>query len=198
MLPPATRVAAGVLLALLCKIAAAQDVEYTRAVEHAQQQRPTTIGDSARIAPRDEPGAPMVLRGRVVNTDGVPAAGVIVFAYHTDRGGLYDAPEAGAHSWRLKGWAKADEQGRFAFETIRPGPYPNRDVPAHVHFTIFTPGGEHYHAGEIRFADDPLVSESDQARSKKAGEFGEVRPVRVEAGVAHVEFASRIDPAQRF
>jgi protocatechuate 3,4-dioxygenase beta subunit len=140
----------------------------------------------------------LILRGRIVQPDGAPAAGAIVFAYHTDAQGLYDRRGAGEHSWRLKGWTKADGEGRFMFETIRPGPYPGRHVPAHVHFTVFTPDGARYHAGEVKFENDPLVSEPERDASKRAGEFGEVRPVRQEGNAEQVEFALPIDPAQRF
>ena len=183
---------------ILCRMAAAQDPEYIGAVDRAQRERPASIGSSSRIAPASEPGTALILRGRIVKSDGAPAAGTIVFAYHTDRNGLYDRREAGAHSWRLKGWAKADEQGRFTFETMRPGAYPAGHTAAHVHFTAFTPSGERYHAGEERFADDPLVSKRDRDESAKAGELGEVRAVRPEGGTEHVEFTLRIDPAQRF
>ena len=186
------------LVAVCWDAVAAQDVDYIRAMERAQQQRPATIGHSSRIAVPDEPGIPMVLHGRIVNPDGTPAAGAIVFAYQTDRTGLYDRREAGAHSWRLKGWARADADGRFTFETIRPGPYPGRRTPAHVHFTAFTPAGERYHAGEVRFDDDPLVAQQDRDASAQALEFGEVRPVRQEGDVQHVDFTLRIDVAQRF
>jgi protocatechuate 3,4-dioxygenase beta subunit len=131
---------------------AAQDVQYQRAVERAQQQRPATIGTTARIAPAAEPGDPLVVRGRLLGTGGAPAADAIVFAYQTDRGGLYDKPENGPHSWRLRGWARADKDGRFTFETIRPGSYPNSNNPPHVHFTAFLPNGERYHAGELQLS----------------------------------------------
>lgn len=187
------------LLLWVCwNVVAAQDVDYIRAVERAQQQRPATIGHSSRIAAADESGTRMTLHGRVLKADGTPAAGMVVFAYQTDRSGLYDRPEAGAHSWRLRGWAKADDAGRFTFETIRPGPYPDRRGPAHVHFTIFTPSGERYHAGEAKFEDDELVSAREREASKQAGDFGEVRPVRREGGKEHVEVTLRVDAAQRF
>ena len=185
-------------MVLLVANASAQDLEYIRAVERAQQQRPTSMTASSRIASAGEAGTPMVLHGRVVKPDGTPAGGTIVFAYHTDRSGLYDRAEAGAHSWRLRGWAKADDAGRFTFETIRPGPYPDGRGPAHVHFTIFTPSGERYHAGEAKFEDDELVPPSEREASRRAGDFGEVRQVRREGGKQHVEVTLRIDAAQRF
>ncbi|HSH37739.1 MAG TPA: hypothetical protein VK993_03050 [Chthoniobacterales bacterium] len=183
---------------LLAQTVAAQDREYIDALERAQQQQPAHIGSSSRIAPAQEPGTPMTLQGRIIKPDGNAAAGTIVFAYHTDGAGLYDRSDAGAHSWRLKGWARADEQGRFTFETIRPGAYPDRRTPAHVHFTAFTPSGERYHAGELKFEDDPLVPQREREASRRAGEVGEVRAVRRERGVESVEFTLRIDLAQRF
>lgn len=186
------------LLSVCWNVVVAQDADYIRAMERAQQQRPATIAAVSRIAAANEPGTPMTLHGRVQKADGTPAAGMVVFAYHTDRSGLYDRPEAGAHSWRLRGWATVDDAGRFTFETIRPGPYPDRRGPAHVHFTIFTPSGERYHAGEAKFDDDELVPARERDDSKRAGDFGEVRPVRREGGKEHVNVALRIDAAQRF
>ena len=140
------------LLVVTAPALVAQDVEYIRAVERAQQHRPSTLTATGRIAPASEPGSPLVVRGQLLNVDGAPAAGAVVFAYQTDRGGLYDKRENGPHSWRLRGWVKADEQGRFTFETIRPGSYPNSNNPPHVHFTAFLPNGHRYHAGELQLS----------------------------------------------
>ena len=99
---------------------AAQDVEYQRAVERAQKQRPATLTSTARIAPTSEPGVPLTVRGQLLNVDGSPAADAVVFAYHTDREGLYDKRENGPHSWRLRGWVKTDTDGRFSRLSYRP------------------------------------------------------------------------------
>jgi protocatechuate 3,4-dioxygenase beta subunit len=131
---------------------AAQDVEYIRAVERAQQHRPSTLTPTGRIAPPGEPGSPLIVRGQLLAIDGSPAAGAVVFAYQTDRGGVYDRPENGLHSWRLRGWVRTDADGRFTFETIRPGSYPNSNNPPHVHFTAFMSNGERYHAGELQLS----------------------------------------------
>lgn len=134
---------------------AAQDVEYIRAVERAQKDRPATLMTTGRIAPAAEPGAPLTINGRLLNTDGSPAANAVVFAYQTDRGGLYDVRENGPHSWRLRGWVRTGADGRFAFQTIRPGSYPGTKNPPHVHFTAFLPSGERYHAGELQLSMTP-------------------------------------------
>lgn len=66
-----------------------------------------------------------------------------------------------------------------------------------MHFTIFS-GTERYHAGELNFRDDPLVSESARSASSARGEFGTVRPVRTEGVAQHVDFQVRLEPAQKF
>jgi protocatechuate 3,4-dioxygenase beta subunit len=186
-----------VTLIVTAAAVAAQDVDYIRAIERAQKERPTALAASARIAATGEPGTPLVLRGRVVTENGTPAPDAVVFAYQTDRTGVYDRREAGAHSWRLKGWAKADKDGRFRFDTIRPGSYPNSNNPAHVHFTVFLPSGERFHAGEIRFGNDPLVPQHDRDAGAR-DEFEGVRPVAQRGGSEHVEFGLRLRGRDRF
>ena len=147
-----SRLATLVTLLVTSAALSAQDTEYIRAIERAQQQRPAALASTGRIAPASEPGSPLVVRGRVLTVNGAPAANAVIFAYQTDRGGLYDKPENGPHSWRLRGWAKADAEGRFTFQTIRPGSYPNSNNPPHVHFTAFLADGTRYHAGELQLS----------------------------------------------
>lgn len=190
----------GALILLLAATSlSAQDIEFIRALEDAQRERPAAPAATARIAPPTEPGDAFVIRGQVFDTDGrtlVP--GAVIFAYHTDRDGHYDKPGAGPHRWRLRGWATADASGRFEFRTIRPAPYPGRKIAAHVHFTLFMPSGARYHAGELQFADDPLVPASDLAAAAKLGAFGSVQPVGVENGVQHVSVRLKPEPRHKF
>lgn len=175
----------------------AQDRDFLRALDEAQRHRPDTLAVRARIAPETEQGTPLNIRGQVVDANGRPVQGAIVFAYHTDRGGLYDEPARGAHSWRLRGWARTDAEGRFEFATIRPGSYPGRQVPAHVHFNIYV-GDVRYGAGELRFDDDPLVGDDERERSGRLGPFGQVRPVSMRDGTQFVDFSVRLDESRRF
>ncbi len=186
------------LVTLFVTSVSAQDAQYVRALERAQDARPATIGTVARIAPPEEPGTPLVIHGRVLAHDArTPVPGAIVFAYHTDRDGLYDNPGSGPHSWRLRGWSRTDEDGRFEFLTVRPGPYPAGRVPAHVHLVVFA-NDARYHAGELRFEDDTFVTDRERRESRGEGRFGAIRPVRRDGQTEHVEFTIRLNPADRF
>ena len=177
---------------------AAQDLEFQRALERAQAQRPATLASTARIAPSSEPGTPLVIHGQLFAEDGrSPLAGATVFAYHTDREGLYDKPGSPAHSWRLRGWARTDADGRFEFSTIRPGSYPQGRNPAHVHFTVFTSDAR-FHAGGLMFDDDPFIDAAERTRDSREGGFGSIRPIRLEGGVQHVDLRLRLNPRNRF
>jgi protocatechuate 3,4-dioxygenase beta subunit len=170
-----------------------QDLEFLRAVARAQETRPATLGASARIAPVAEPGTPLVIHGRVLQHDGqTPAAGAVVFAYHTDATGRYDVPEAGPHSWRLRGWVKTGADGRFELITIRPAPYPSGRVAAHVHLMIERPEGRWQTAG-VLFDGDPMISATEREASARAGRFAMIRPVDVRDGVQHVSIELRIE-----
>jgi protocatechuate 3,4-dioxygenase beta subunit len=171
----------------------AQDVEFVRAWERAQKSRPGTLGPVGRIAPVGEPGTPLVIRGRVYRTDGRTAApDIVVFAYHTDRDGLYAPPSEPAHTWRLKGWARTGSDGRCEFQTIRPGAYPGRTVPAHVHFSIQGPSLPRRFTPELRFEDDPMVTADEKRASARQGMFGSVRPIQSAPDGQVVEFNIRI------
>lgn len=182
------------LLLSIVAMSAVQDREFVRAYERAQAMKPASVGSTARIAPESEPGEPMVIDGRVFQRDGrTPAAGITVFAYQTDAQGLYDAPANGPHSWRLKGWAVTDAEGRFQFRTIRPASYPNSTVAQHVHLHLEGPGVQRRWTTELHFADDPKLSARERAASERAGEFGGVRPVTMRNGVAHVQVNLKIE-----
>lgn len=115
---------------------------------------PGELASRSRIAPASEAGAPLVIEGDVTSRDGRAAANIIVYAYHTDHGGIY--PPAGNRHGRLRGWAMTDAKGRYRFDTIRPGAYPGREVSEHVHMHVIEPGVGTYYIDNLEFADDPL------------------------------------------
>jgi protocatechuate 3,4-dioxygenase beta subunit len=140
---------------------------------------PKSFASRARIAPSDEPGAPMTFEGVVTTSRGKPTANIIVYAYHTDTGGIY--PPASNRHGRLRGWAQTDADGRYRFDTIRPGAYPGREIPEHVHMHVIEPGIGTYYIDNLEFLDDPLLK---ARRTDGIAGNGQVLPERRD-GVWH-------------
>jgi protocatechuate 3,4-dioxygenase beta subunit len=138
---------------------------------------PSQLESTGRIAPAGEPGQPMRITGLVRDRQGRPAAGIIVYAYQTDAGGLY--PTANTRHGRLRGWVRSDASGRYRFDTIRPGGYPNTNIPQHVHMHVIEPGRATYYIDEIVFSDDPRLTPPARKQSG-TGRGGEavVTPTR--------------------
>lgn len=140
------------------------------------------------LAGPDEPGERLVVTGTVYASDGAtPAPGVLVYAYQTDLTGLYtrrgDETGNGRRHGRLRGWLVTDERGRYRIDTIRPGGYPGRPDPAHIHLTVRPPGGEETSIDAVEFADDPRLTAAYRARLQGRGGSGVVEPVRGDDGV---------------
>ncbi|TKD10037.1 hypothetical protein [Polyangium fumosum] len=157
--------------------AARADLYQCEGCEGVFERQPTA--SSARIAPPGEPGEPLVLAGTVIALDGRPAAGVTIYAYHTNSAGFYanGTPETewSRRHGRLRGWAKTGADGRYRFETIKPAPYPDRSLPAHVHLTVLEPGRRPYWIDDIVFDDDALVDAAYRRRMENRGGDGIVR-----------------------
>lgn len=118
--------------------------------------RPWNAAGVTRLTGADEPGEAMFIEGRVLRADGVtPAAGVVVYAYQTDAGGLYWRPGQ-APKPRLRAWMRTDGRGRFAYLTIRPGHYPGRRTPSHIHTQLWGGGAPVQYGTTLHFDDDPL------------------------------------------
>lgn len=138
----------------------------------------------ARIAPIGEPGDPLSLCGTVTNAAGHPQAGVIVYAYHADQSGLYPPAtkpvgEAARRHGRLRAWTRTDSRGRYLFHTIRPGSYPGRDTPEHIHLHVIEPGRATYYIDDAMFRDDPkLTPQQEQSLTQGRGGSGVATPER--------------------
>lgn len=119
---------------------------------------PTVITSHERIAPMSEPGVALRVTGRVLDGSGRPRAGIIVYGYQTDRLGVYPPvvpPRASGSNYhgRLRGWVRSDAQGRYTFDTIRPGSYGGN--PEHIHMHVIEPGCATYIVDDLIFDDDP-------------------------------------------
>ncbi|MFT3810028.1 MAG: hypothetical protein QM698_08930 [Micropepsaceae bacterium] len=129
-----------------------------------------------KLAADDEPGERMVLTGRVVTPEGAPAADVVVYAHHTDANGLYSRGSAETIWSRrhglLRGWAKTGADGVYGFDTIKPAPYPDMTMPAHVHLFIGEPGHPPYYIDDVVFAGEYGVDDVYRARMENRGGDG--------------------------
>jgi protocatechuate 3,4-dioxygenase beta subunit len=148
---------------------------------------PRELASTARIAPESEPGEALAIVGKVRGRDGTPRPGIVVYAYHTDAGGLYsraENPAGPAARWhgRLRGWAKTDASGDYRFDTIRPGGYPDSDIPQHVHMHVLEPGRCSYWIDDVHFADDPRLTPAQRARFEARGGPGIATPTRDATG----------------
>jgi protocatechuate 3,4-dioxygenase beta subunit len=87
---------------------------------------------------------------------GRPVAGASVYVFHTDAEGRYtkDGNADGELNPRLHGAMRTDANGRYQYETIRPGSYNNN--AAHIHYIVRAPG---YKAQllDLWFQDDPIL-----------------------------------------
>jgi protocatechuate 3,4-dioxygenase, beta subunit len=119
-------------------------------------------------------GTRIKLTGTVYQPDGrTPASNVILYIYHTDTNGVYPTRgnETGwdrRHGY-IRGWIKTGKDGQYTFYTRRPGQYPNRAAPAHVHATILEPNGSYYYLHDYYFKDDPLLSKEEAAKTGLRG-----------------------------
>ncbi len=129
--------------------------------------------------------------GQVFRPDGAtPAAGVVVYAFHTGAAGSYDTNSAGRP--RRDAFMRTDAQGRFELNTGMPGAYSDGREPAHVHVQLWGGGAPAQWAEDVLFKDDPLLPDEVRTRSRAAGQFAWVSDAPLEGGVRVVHRSIRL------
>ncbi len=150
------------------------------------------LGASARIAQAGEPGVALRVDGIVLDRVGKPASGIVVYGYQTNAKGIYPHDERfkGTSAYRhgkLRGWAKTDAAGRYAFTTIRPASYPDSDIPQHIHMHVLEPGRCTYWIDDIVFTDDAFLTAEQRADHEHGrGGIGTATPTRDSDGTWRV------------
>jgi len=142
------------------------------------------VGMPANIASTDtspgwtEKGQKLLVTGVVYERDGrTPAADVVLYDWQTDSSGYY-SPSAGMDDkakrhGHIRGWVRTDASGRYAIRTIRPAPYPNATIPAHIHVSIREPKIENaYYIDDFVFDDDLLLTPHHRTRLENRGGSG--------------------------
>ena len=121
--------------------------------------------ESTMIIPSEgETAKELIITGTIYKADGkTPYQYAILYAYHTDSDGYYSkrGNETGIQKWhgKLHGWCRTDSAGHYTIKTIRPAPYPNNSIPAHIHSAVKLPDNSMLHINDFVFADDPLIDE---------------------------------------
>lgn len=110
-----------------------------------------------------EPGQRLTFFGRVLDAQGQPLARAAVVAYNTDSSGHYVPPGSTHRNPRLRAVAVTSDDGWYRFNTIKPGPYPTGDDPAHIHLTI-TAAAHQLRYVTFWFEGDPLITPQKRAR----------------------------------
>lgn len=156
------------------------DLYLCEGCEAVAERDPTTLSSTLILAGADEPGERMLLTGRVMNAAGdAPVEGVIIYAHHTNAEGLYanGTPETewSRRHGRLRGWVRTDAEGRYAFDTIKPAPYPDLTGPAHVHLFVKEPGHPPYYIDDVVFEGEIAVTPAYRARQGLRGGDGVIR-----------------------
>jgi protocatechuate 3,4-dioxygenase, beta subunit len=146
---------------------------------------PQQLNWETAIAAPSEPGERMEISGVIYQADRrTPAANVILYVYHTDATGLYsptaDMSGPARRHGHLRGWMKTNERGEYRFTSIRPAPYPNAHIPAHIHPIVKEAERNEYYIDEFLFADDP---ELPHANIENRGGSGIIRLSKNTAGV---------------
>lgn len=121
------------------------------------------------------------ITGTVYHKGGkMPAEGVILYIYHTNRKGIYETKgdETGMarrHGY-IRGWIETGSDGNYTFYTFRPAAYPNGSEPEHIHILVKEPTKNEYYIDNYVFDDDPMLTQQERENLKNRGGSGIVHP----------------------
>lgn len=187
------RIAPFLVVVVLASAASGQEPELIPAPYLAPKYvAPQNAPSSVVIAGKNEQGARLVVTGRTLD-GATPVADVSIYAFHTDVNGLYAAkgidPREAELNPRFYGAMRTDANGRYRYETIRPGSYSNNAT--HVHYVVIAPGYKP-RMFDLWFQDDPILAARRAAGQPEVppvlqGDYLAIRPVTRDAtGVWHV------------
>lgn len=152
----------------------------------------------------DQKGEPMLVHGRILDTEGRPIAGAKIDVWQANDEGFYDVQQKGLQpDFNLRGVFRTGADGRYHFRGVKPKFYPIPDDgpvgkllaalgrhpyrPAHLHFIIEAEGHARL-VTHIFDPDDPYIA-SDAVFGVKESLMAEFRPVSDPSAVAEAGFS---------
>ncbi len=142
---------------------------------------PANISSVDTSAGWTEKGQQLLITGKVYKIDGkTPAPNVVIYYWQTDGNGYYSPTEAmdekAKRHGHIRGWVKTDENGNYSIYTIKPAPYPNDNIPAHIHISIKEPNIDNeYYIDDFVFDDDKLLTGEKRKAPGNRGGSGVLR-----------------------
>lgn len=137
---------------------------------------PRVINDVDTSAGWRMVGKKMLVTGVVYKNDGrSPAEGIIVYYHQTNNEGYYTVGEGqkfGKRHGQIRGWTMTNKKGEYKIYTIKPSPYPGRNIPAHIHITVKEPAFNEYYIDDIWFDNDPLITPELRRKLENRGGNG--------------------------
>ena len=125
------------------------------------------------IAEAGAQGTRIRVEGQIVDGNHAPVPDAMIEVWQANAAGRYDHPDDTqdkALDAKVKGWGRAptDSEGRFWFETVKPGPVPARGPgranvlqAPHLNLTIFARGMPVHAFTRLYFADEQAANEVD-------------------------------------
>ncbi len=134
-----------------------------------------TDNDLTRQHAGEPLGERITVSGRVLDRAGHPVRGQLIELWQANASGRYAHPRD-RHPAPLDpnftgaGRTLTDNQGRYTFTTVKPGPYPWRNHtnawrPAHLHFSLFGTAFAQRLVTQMYFPHDPLLAHDPILRS---------------------------------
>lgn len=135
---------------------------------------PQAVGSTITISNETDKGHRMEISGTVFLPDGkIPAPNTLIYLYHTDFQGYYGRGNEPKHG-RYRGWMLTDKNGKYAFRTIKPAPYPEMRWAAHIHMTVTGVKHREDWIDSILFEGDRLINAQERASAGRKGGFNPI------------------------